>query len=60
MTVPKKPTTNTATMLDQIAQAIAKADGADLRVDPARYRRLAVAALKPLVKPTETMIDAAH
>ncbi|MGD0105145.1 MAG: hypothetical protein ABSC06_14040 [Rhodopila sp.] len=56
----KKPTPGTVTMLDQIAAAIAKADGADLHADPARYRRLAVAALAPLVKPTETMIDAAH
>jgi hypothetical protein len=47
-------------MIDQIAIAIAKADGADLRADPARYRRLALAALKPLAQPTATMIDAAH
>ena len=47
-------------MIDQIAMATAKADGADYRVDPVRYRRLAAAALKPLTKPTEVMIDAAH
>jgi hypothetical protein len=47
-------------MLDQIAEAIAEADGGDLHADPARYRRLAQAALKPLGKPTEAMIDAAH
>lgn len=51
-----KAAATTATMLDQIA----KSDGGDLRGHPVRYRRLAVAALKPLVKPTETMIDAAH
>jgi hypothetical protein len=28
--------------------------------DPARYRRLAIAALKPLVMPSKPMIDAAH
>jgi hypothetical protein len=48
------------TMLDQIADAIAKADGAAMQADPARYRRLALAALKPLEKPTASMIDAAH
>jgi hypothetical protein len=47
-------------MVQQIAEAIANADGVDLQTDPARYRRLALAALQPLVKPTETMIDAAH
>jgi hypothetical protein len=47
-------------MLDQVAKAIAKADGAEMRTYPARYRRLALAALEPRAKPTETMIDAAH
>jgi hypothetical protein len=47
-------------MLDQIAEAIAKADGGDLHADADRYRRLAVAALKPLMKPTDAMVDAAH
>jgi hypothetical protein len=51
---------NVTPMIDQIAASISDADGADLHADPTRYRRLAVAALKPLVKPTETMIDAAH
>jgi hypothetical protein len=58
MMMPKQPATNT--MLDQIAEAIAAADGAEVRGDPDRYRRLASAALKPLVKPTDAMIDAAH
>jgi hypothetical protein len=33
------------TMIDLIAEAIAKADGGDLGADRARYRRLALAAL---------------
>ena len=55
----RKPT-STDSMIDQIGRAIAKADGADFEGDPARYRRLALAALKPLARPTETMVDAAH
>jgi hypothetical protein len=47
-------------MIDRIAEAIAKADGAEVRTDPARYQRVALAALEPLTKPTEAMIDAAH
>jgi hypothetical protein len=47
-------------MVDRIALAIAKADGQALEEDPTRYRRLAIAALKPLVVPSEAMIDAAH
>jgi hypothetical protein len=58
--MPNKPAGKVAIMIDQIAEAIAKADGGDLRADSARYRRLAQAALKPLAKPTEAMIDAAH
>jgi hypothetical protein len=46
--MPKKPTANVTPMIHQIAKAIANADGADLNADPARYRRLALAALKPL------------
>jgi hypothetical protein len=58
--MPTKPTANVTPMIDQIATAIAKADGADLHAASARYRRLALAALQPLAKPTEAMIDAAH
>ncbi len=47
-------------MLDQITGAIAKADGGDPRADADRYRGLALAALKPLLKPTDAMVDAAH
>ncbi len=45
--------------IDQIAHAIAEADGSDFRAESARYRRLAVAALQPLANPTDA-IDAAH
>jgi hypothetical protein len=58
--MPNKPASQTSIVIDQIAEAIEKADGHDLRADPARYRRLAQAALKVLAKPTEAMIDAAH
>jgi hypothetical protein len=47
-------------MVDQIGSAIAKADSAQFDVDPARFRRLAMAALRPLTRPTDTMVDAAH
>jgi hypothetical protein len=47
-------------MIDQIACAIAEADGSNFQAEPARYRRLAAAALRPLANPTEAMIDAAH
>jgi hypothetical protein len=49
-----------ARMVDQDAEAIAKADGGDLNADADRYRRLALAALKPPMKPTDEMVDAAH
>jgi hypothetical protein len=49
---------NSANMIERIGQAIAVADGADFQADQIRYRRLAAAALKPLLHPTETMIDA--
>ena len=58
--MPKPPAGSAPTMLDRTADAIAKADGSDNHADPVRYRRLALAALKPLEKPTEAMIDAAH
>jgi hypothetical protein len=45
-------------MIDQVGTAIATADGADFESDPSRYRRLASAALKPLTRPTEAMVDA--
>ena len=48
------------TMLDTIARAIAAADGVAFDTDQDRYRRLALAALKPLGKPTKGMIYAAH
>jgi hypothetical protein len=51
---------STASMIDRVGTAIATADGADFENDPARYRRLALAALKPLTRPIEAMVDAAH
>jgi hypothetical protein len=47
-------------MAGRIAQALAKADSTTLQADPERYRRLAIAALKTLMVPTEAMIHAAH
>ena len=47
-------------MVDQIGAAITKADDADFEDDPGRFRRLALAALNPLIRPTEAMVDAAY
>ena len=47
-------------MIDQVAHAIAEADGSSFQADRARYRRLALAALQPLANPTDAMINAAH
>jgi hypothetical protein len=47
-------------MVENIARAIATADGARFEDDPERFHRLALAALKPLARPTEAMVDAAH
>jgi hypothetical protein len=58
--MPKQGPGQPAAMIDRIARALAKADGAAFAADPERYRRLAMAALKTLVVPTEPMIDAAH
>jgi len=49
-----------ASMIEQVGQAIAVADGADFEADQTRYLRLAIASMKPLLHPTEMMIDAAH
>lgn len=58
--MPRKPVADATTMLKRVAEAIAKADGGDVQDDAVRYLQLAQAALKPLTKPTETMINAAH
>jgi hypothetical protein len=50
----------TDSMVDQVGTAKATADAADFENDPANYRWLALAALKPLTRPTEAMVDAAH
>ncbi len=47
-------------MVDVVGKAIAVADGGSFAADRARYRRLAVAAIRPLAKPTKAMVDAAH
>ena len=39
---------------------MATADGADFESDSTRFRKLALAAIKPLTRPTDTMIDAAY
>ena len=58
--MPKQRLGRPAAMADRIAQALAKADGEASAADPGRSRRLVVAALKPLLVPSEAMIDAAH
>jgi hypothetical protein len=58
--MPRQRVGKSVTMIDRIALAIAKADSQALAADQLRYRRLAVAALKPLAVPSEAMIDAAH
>jgi hypothetical protein len=60
LTVPKQRLAKPTTMVDRLAKALAKADDKVFAPDPARYRRLALAALKTLTIPTEAMIDAAH
>ena len=58
--MPPKSTGETISMIDQIAAAIAEAEGGDVVANHIRYRRLALAALKTLERPTKMMIDAAH
>src|SRR4051794_41273419 len=58
--MPRRPGAQARSMLERVARAIAEADGGDFDAEPARYRRLAVAALGPLAHPTAAMIDAAH
>ncbi len=50
----------TSDMIDIVGRAIADADGQRYDANRARYRRLAVAAIRPLANPTEAMVDAAH
>ncbi len=56
----RRTSSSTPSMVDQIAKAIAKTDGARFEDDPKRFRKLGLAALKPLTRPTEAMVDAAH
>jgi hypothetical protein len=50
----------TESMMDRIGRAIAAADAGDFEAEPGRYRRFAAAALRPLMHPSEAMLDAAH
>ena len=54
----RKP--QTPTMIEQVVRAIAKADGARFEDDSTRFQKLAQAALKPLARPIEAMVDAAE
>jgi hypothetical protein len=49
-----------AAIVEQIGRAIAEADGVSFEHDPTRFQRLPMAALQPLSRPTDTMVDAAH
>lgn len=55
-----RTSTPTISMVDQIGRAIATADGAEFEADHGRFHRLALAALQPLSRPTDPMVDAAH
>lgn len=55
-----RTSSSAAPMVEQIGRAIATADDAGFEDDPTRFRRMAMAALKPLTRPTEAMVDAAH
>jgi hypothetical protein len=55
-----RPSSPAMSMVGQIARAIATADGVEFEDDPGRFHRLALAALQPLSRPTEAMVDAAH
>ncbi len=50
----------TSDMVEIVGRAIAVADGGGFNADRKRYRRLAVAAIRPLARPTEAMLDGAH
>jgi hypothetical protein len=58
--MPRRRGAQARSRLERVARALAEADGGDFDAEPARYRRLAVAALGPLARPTAAMIDAAH
>ncbi len=58
--MPRQSEGVSTTMLDLVGKAIAAAGCAEFQVDTARYPRLALAALGPLMMPTEAMVDAAH
>lgn len=47
-------------MIEQVARAIAHTDGARFEDEPIPSQKPTRAALKPLARPTEAMVDAAH
>ena len=57
--LPRQSDAANGTTVDLIGRAIAKADFADFQADTERCRRLGLAALGPLAKPTDAMVDAA-
>ena len=58
--MPPRRRSETESMLETVARAIADADGIDFDGNRDRYRQLARAALQPLARPTKGMINAAH
>jgi hypothetical protein len=58
--MPSRRRPETESMLNTVGRAIAGADGVDFDADRDRYRRLALAALRPLARPTKGIIYAAH
>ncbi len=58
--MPRQPVTRDTSMVELMGHALAEAEGANFNDNAARYRGLALAALKPLARPTEAMIDAAY
>jgi hypothetical protein len=55
-----KQSVSATSMVDQIGAVIANAEGADFEADRTHFRRLALAALRPMTRLTEAMVDAAY
>lgn len=60
LTLPPTPSSSNLSMLEQVARAIATADGAKFKNDPERFHRLTLAAPKSVARSTEVMVDAAY
>ena len=58
--VSRKPKLQALSMIDQVGEAIAKTENGNFAAGTTRHRRLALAALEPLTRPTEAMVDGAH